>query len=65
MEDLTIRLRIENDNRKGDKVPHKFEARANIAEVLRPQPKKQLPKKKNVNLGSKKNAINKHIQGNC
>jgi len=64
--DLAVRLHIEEDNnRKGDKVPHKFEVRANIIEVSRPQHQKQQVKKKNVNLDSRKNAINKRIQGSC
>ena len=42
MENLALRLRIEEDNRKGDKISHKFEAKVDIAEALAPRfrPKK-------------------------
>jgi len=40
MEDLAIRLCIKEDNRKGEKVPLRLEARANVVESLKPQPKK-------------------------
>ena len=61
MENLVVRLLIEDDNRKGDKVSYKFVAKANIVEAPRPQPKKQQAKKKNVNLGPRNNAFNKRI----
>ena len=61
MKDLTLRLRIKKNNIKGDKISYKFEARANIAEALRPQPKKQHVKKKNEHLRPKNNVANKRI----
>ncbi|XP_052176724.1 uncharacterized protein LOC127791035 [Diospyros lotus] len=45
MEDLALRLRIEEDNRKGDKVSDRYEAKAHLAEALKSQPKKQQGKK--------------------
>ena len=51
MEDLAVRLRIEEDNRKEDKVPLKIKARAIVAEVSKPQPNKQQAKKNSGNMG--------------
>ncbi|XP_052203126.1 uncharacterized protein LOC127808592 [Diospyros lotus] len=67
MEDLALRLCIEEDNRKGDKISHKFEARANIVEAsaAMSQLKKQQAKKKSKHLGPKNNTANKRIQGSC
>ncbi|XP_052198257.1 uncharacterized protein LOC127805540 [Diospyros lotus] len=65
MEDLAVRLRIEEDNRKGDKAPLRMEARANVVEASKTQPKKQQGKKKNVNMGPKNKTPTKRIQGTC
>lgn len=64
MENLVVKLLIEEDNRKGDKTPLEVEAKANIVEASRHKPKKQNFRKKNVNHGSRNDASN-HIQGNC
>ncbi|XP_052173335.1 uncharacterized protein LOC127788770 [Diospyros lotus] len=40
MENLAVRLRIEEDNRKGDKVSLRMEAKANVVEASKPQTKK-------------------------
>ncbi|XP_022152118.1 uncharacterized protein LOC111019908 [Momordica charantia] len=62
MKNLTVKLRIEEDNRKGDKEPQKVEAKAHIDEASRHHPKKQHSKTKNVNLGLRNDA-NKRIRG--
>ncbi|XP_022155402.1 uncharacterized protein LOC111022547 [Momordica charantia] len=61
IENLTVKIRIEEDNRKGDKEPRKVEANAHIAEASRRHPKKNQFKTKNVNLGPRNNA-NKRIR---
>ncbi|XP_052203979.1 uncharacterized protein LOC127809256 [Diospyros lotus] len=65
MKDLAVRLHIEEDNRKGDKAPLRLEARANVVEASKPQPKKQQGKKKKVNMGPKNKTLTKRIQGSC
>ena len=65
MEDLAVKLRIEEDNRNGDKVPLRLEARANVVETSKPQPKKHQGKKKNGNMGPKNKTLTKHIQRSC
>ncbi|XP_052188980.1 uncharacterized protein LOC127799207 [Diospyros lotus] len=65
MEDLALRLRIEEDNRKRDKVSDRFEAKAHLAEALKSQPKKQQGKRVSGSLGPKKSTTNKRIQGTC
>lgn len=65
MEDLTIRLRIKEDNMKGDKVPLRMKAKANVFEASKPQPKKKQGKKKSGNMGPKNKTLTKCIQGSC
>lgn len=65
MENLALRLRIEEDNRKRDKVSDRYEAKAHLAEALKSQLKKQQGKRVSGSLGPKKTAANKRIQGTC
>ncbi|XP_022155403.1 uncharacterized protein LOC111022548 [Momordica charantia] len=60
MENLTMKLCIEKDNKKRDKEPQK--AKEHIAEASRRYPKKNQSKIKDVNLGPRNDA-NKHIHG--
>ena len=71
MEDLILRLRVEEDHRKGDKadVP-KLEAKANVVEGTSSKQKFQKSKtkkigKKAVNLHAPKGKDFKKIKGNC
>ncbi|XP_052177552.1 uncharacterized protein LOC127791608 [Diospyros lotus] len=52
MEDLAVRLRIEEDNRKGDKAPLRLETRANVVVASKPQPNKQQGKEEEREHGS-------------
>jgi len=65
MEDLVIRLCLEEDNRKRDKVPLRLEAKVNMVKGSKPQPKKQQNKKKSGNMGPKNKTLTKRIQGRC
>ncbi|XP_022148559.1 uncharacterized protein LOC111017193 [Momordica charantia] len=62
MENLTVKLRIEEDNRKEDKEPQKFEAKAHIVEASRRHPKKNQSKTKNF---GPRNDANKRIRAIC
>ncbi|XP_022147763.1 uncharacterized protein LOC111016620 [Momordica charantia] len=62
IENLTVKLRIKENNTKGDKEPQKFEAKAHIAEASRRHPKKNQSKTKNL---GPRNDTNKHIPAIC
>lgn len=51
MENLAVKLRIEDANRKGDKTPLEVEAKAHLVVASRHNPKKQNLKKKTVIMG--------------